>query len=146
MVSSAYLRLLIFLPTILIPVCALSSPAFCMMYSAYKLNKQLSHFVMLWTIAHQAPLCMEFSRQKCWSRLPYLPPGALPNPGIKPYLLGLLHWQECSLPLALPGKPKKIHKSILKDTYYENLLTWLWRLRYATIYHLQAGDSEQSVV
>ena len=37
--SSAYL-LLIFLPTILIPACASSSPAFCVMYSAYKLNKQ----------------------------------------------------------------------------------------------------------
>ena len=36
-VSSAYLRLLIFLPAILIPVCDSSSPAFCMMYSAYKL-------------------------------------------------------------------------------------------------------------
>ena len=39
-VSSAYLRLLIFLPTILIPDCASSSPAFLMMYSAHKLNKQ----------------------------------------------------------------------------------------------------------
>ena len=39
-VSSAYLRLLIFLPAILIPACASSSPAFHMMYSAYKLNKQ----------------------------------------------------------------------------------------------------------
>ena len=39
-VSSAYLRLLIFLPTILIPTCASSSPEFLMMYSAYKLNKQ----------------------------------------------------------------------------------------------------------
>ena len=39
-VSSAYLRLLIFLPEILIPACASSSPAFHMMYSAYKLNKQ----------------------------------------------------------------------------------------------------------
>ena len=38
-VSSAYLRLLIFLPAILIPACALSSPEFHMMYSAYKLNK-----------------------------------------------------------------------------------------------------------
>ena len=35
-VSSAYLRLLIFLPAILIPACASSSPAFCMMYSAWK--------------------------------------------------------------------------------------------------------------
>ena len=39
-VSSAYLRLLIFLPAILTPACASSSPAFLMMYSAYKLNKQ----------------------------------------------------------------------------------------------------------
>ena len=38
-VSSAYLRLLIFLPAILIPACASSSPAFLMLYSAYKLNK-----------------------------------------------------------------------------------------------------------
>ena len=36
----AYLRLLIFLLAILIPACASSSPAFLMMYSAYKLNKQ----------------------------------------------------------------------------------------------------------
>src|SRR5574340_1208481 len=42
LVSSAYLRLLTFLPEILIPVCASSSPAFLMMYSAYKLNKQLA--------------------------------------------------------------------------------------------------------
>ena len=39
-VSSAYLRLLRCLPAILIPACASSSPAFLMMYSAYKLNKQ----------------------------------------------------------------------------------------------------------
>jgi len=38
--SPTYLRLLIFLPAILIPACASSSSAFCMMYSAYKLNKQ----------------------------------------------------------------------------------------------------------
>ena len=39
-VSSAYLRLLIFLLEILIPACISSSPVFLMMYSAYKLNKQ----------------------------------------------------------------------------------------------------------
>ena len=39
-VSSAYLRLLIFLLAILIPACGSSSPVFLMMYSAYKLNKQ----------------------------------------------------------------------------------------------------------
>ena len=40
MVSSAYLRLLIFFLAILIPACASSRAAFLMMYSAYKLNKQ----------------------------------------------------------------------------------------------------------
>ena len=39
-VSSACLWLLIFLPAVLIPVYFSSSPAFCLMYSAYKLNKQ----------------------------------------------------------------------------------------------------------
>ena len=39
-VPSAYLRLLIFLPAILIAACASSSQAFLMMYSIYKLNKQ----------------------------------------------------------------------------------------------------------
>ena len=39
-VPLAYLRLLIFLPAVLIPACASSSPGFCMIYSALKLNKQ----------------------------------------------------------------------------------------------------------
>ena len=38
-VSSAYLRLMVFLLAILIPACASSSPAYLMMHSAYKLNK-----------------------------------------------------------------------------------------------------------
>ena len=46
-VSSAYLRLLIFLLTILTPVCASSSPAFHLMYSAYKLNKQ-GDYIQSW--------------------------------------------------------------------------------------------------
>ena len=45
--SSAYLRLLIFLLAILIPACASSSLGFCMMYSAYKLNKQGDN-IQLW--------------------------------------------------------------------------------------------------
>ena len=38
----------------------------------------------LWTVAHQAPLSMGFSRQEDWSGLPCLPPGDLPNPGTEP--------------------------------------------------------------
>ena len=42
-------------------------------------------FATLWT--HQAPLSTGFSRQEYWSGLPCLPPGDLPNPGIKPMSL-----------------------------------------------------------
>ena len=38
-----------------------------------------------WTVAYQAPLPMEFSRQEYWSRFLFPPPGDLPNPGIKPW-------------------------------------------------------------
>ena len=41
-------------------------------------------FVTLWTVAHKAPLSMEFSRQEYWSRLPFPSPGDLPSPGIEP--------------------------------------------------------------
>ena len=37
-------------------------------------------FVTLWTVAHQAPPSMEFSRQEYWSGLPCPPPGDLPKP------------------------------------------------------------------
>ena len=48
-VSSAYLKLLIFLPAILIPACASSSPAFLKMYPAYKLSKQGDNIQPWWT-------------------------------------------------------------------------------------------------
>ena len=39
--------------------------------------------MILWTVAHQAPLSMEFPRQEYWSELPFSPPGDLSNPGIE---------------------------------------------------------------
>ena len=41
-------------------------------------------FVTLWTVAHQAPLSVEFSSQECWSGLPYPAPRDLPKPGTEP--------------------------------------------------------------
>ena len=41
----------------------------------------------LWTVAHQAPLSLGFSRKKYWSGMPCLPPGDLPNPGTEPECL-----------------------------------------------------------
>ena len=41
-------------------------------------------FATLWTVAHQAPLFMEFFRYESWSGLPFPSPGNVPNQGIKP--------------------------------------------------------------
>ena len=41
-------------------------------------------FATPWTVAHQAPPPMEFSREEYWSGLPFPSPGDLPDPGIKP--------------------------------------------------------------
>ena len=41
-------------------------------------------FVTLWTVALQAPLSRELSRQEYWSGLPFPPSGDLPDPGIEP--------------------------------------------------------------
>ena len=41
-------------------------------------------FATPWTVAHQALLSMEFSRQEYWNGLSFPSPGDLPNPGIEP--------------------------------------------------------------
>ena len=41
-------------------------------------------FATRWTVAYQAPPSMGFSRQECWSGLPFPSPGDLPDPGIEP--------------------------------------------------------------
>ena len=41
-------------------------------------------FATPWTVAHQAPLSMEFFRPEYWSGLPFPSPGGLPNPGFEP--------------------------------------------------------------
>ena len=52
-------------------------------------------FVTLWTVDHQAPLSMGFSRQQeYWSGLPFPSPGDLPKPGIEPISLMSLALQE----------------------------------------------------
>ena len=40
-------------------------------------------FATSWTIAHQAPLSLGFSRQEYWNLMPFPPPGNLPNRGIE---------------------------------------------------------------
>ena len=95
------------------------------------------------TIAHQAPLSMEFSRQEYWSGLPFPPPGDLPNPGIKPKSPALQTCNSCTAGVffttgklikymyvlkmtvrkkpSMNTSPKKIHKwpvSTQKDAWH----------------------------
>ena len=67
--------------------------------------KLLSHVLLFatpWTVAHQAPLSIEFSRQEYWSGLLFPSPGDLPDPGIEPRSPTL---QADTLTSELPGKP-----------------------------------------
>ena len=53
-------------------------------YEWVKWLSRVRLFATPWTVAYQAPPSMEFSRQECWSGLPFPSPGDLPDPGIKP--------------------------------------------------------------
>ena len=59
-------------------------------------------FATPWTVAYQAPPSVEFSKQECWSGLPFSSPGDLPDPGIEP---GSPALQADALPSEPPGKP-----------------------------------------
>ena len=59
-------------------------------------------FATPWTVAYQAPPSMGFSRQECWSGLPFPSPGDLSNPGIEPRSPAL---RADALPSEPPGKP-----------------------------------------
>ena len=65
-VSSVYLRLLIFLLAILIPACASSSSAFCMMYSAYKV-KQVGwqYTALMYSFSYLEPVCCSMPSSNC---------------------------------------------------------------------------------
>ena len=69
--------------------------------------KLLSHvwlFATPWTVAHQAPPSMEFSRQEYWSGVPFPFLGDLPDPGIEPRSPAL---QPDALPSEPPGNPRQ---------------------------------------
>ena len=57
---------------------------FCVCVCVISRFSHVQLFAMLWTVACQAPLTMEFSRQEHWSGLPSPSPGDLPNSGRGP--------------------------------------------------------------
>ena len=103
------------LPSLLVDVLIFS-------YCVY--SKLLSHIRLFgtpWTVTHQSPLSMGFSRQEHWSGLPFPSPGDLPNAGIKQ---GSPALQVDSLPSEPPEKPlisytpmqnKKLKKCLISE-------------------------------
>ena len=57
-----------------------------------------------WTAVCQAPLSMGFSRQECWSGVPFPSPGDFPDPGIEPNLLPCRQTLYC---LSHQGSPSE---------------------------------------
>ena len=87
-------------------------------------------FVTLWTVACQAPLSMEFSRQEYWSRLPFPPPRDLPDPKIEPTSPLSPVLRADALLLNHQGSPEEYHV----------LFVWISAL-YAAASHHSVCDS-----
>ena len=79
------------LEIILLPLCV----CVCVCVCVCKSLSRVQLFASPWIVACEAPLSVEFSRQRYWSRLAFPSPGDLPNPGIKPRFSAL---QAYSLP------------------------------------------------
>ena len=82
-------------------VCARARAHACTLSVAVLSHAQL--FATLWTVALQAPLSMEFSRQEYWNGLSFPLPGVLPNPRIKTASPSSPVLQADSLPLSHQG-------------------------------------------
>ena len=87
-------------------------------YMRAQLLSRVRRFATPWTVACQAPLSRGLTRQEYWLRLPFLPPGDLPNPGMKlasfvfPALVGRFFTTETpGLDKSLPNteEPKYVH-------------------------------------
>ena len=77
---------------------------------AYLIAQSCPALVNSWTVAHQAPLSLGFSRQEYWSGLPFPLAGDLPHPGIEP---GSPALQADSL---LSESPVQFSRSVLSDS------------------------------
>ena len=71
-----------------------------MLYGSGLVAKSCLTLVTPWTVAYQAPLSVELSRQEYWRGLPFPSPEDLPNPGIE---LRSPSLQTDSLPSELQG-------------------------------------------
>ena len=92
-------------------------------------------FAILWTVANQAPLSMEFPRHEYWSGLPFYSPGDLPNSGIKSGFPTL--WADSLHHQRSPGEEKSSTTLKEKAVYHQVILnfTGLYCLK---AYHLES--------
>ena len=82
-------------------------------YSEVKSLSRVQLFATPWTVAHQVPPSMGFSRQEYWSGLPFPSPGDLPDPEIEPRSPAL---QGGALTSEPPGKPTvmyNVHQNLM---------------------------------
>ena len=68
-------------------------------------------FATPWTVTHQAPPSMGFSRQEYWNGLPFPSPGDLPDPGIEPRSPTL----QADIVTSEPSGNTKINSKWIKD-------------------------------
>ena len=85
-------------------------------------------FATLWTVTHQAPVSMGFSRKEYWSGLAFPPPGDLPPLGIEPmspaspalqvvlYLLGERVTLVNKIPVPVPQLSQSVHTKMHRKT------------------------------
>ena len=69
------------------PLLISTLPAWCVFLCMLSCSVVSDSFAPPWTVAHQAPLSMEFTRQEYWSGLSFSTPGNLPDPGTEPMSL-----------------------------------------------------------
>ena len=82
----------------------------------------MSDSVTPWTVTHQTPLSMGFSRQEYWSGLPFPTAGYLPNPGIKPVCPVSA---DDFFTTAPPGKPNNVQQWSIHTGRIGSLSGWL---------------------
>ena len=87
-----------------------------------RLVTQLCWLCILWTVAPQVALSMEFFRQECWRGLPFTSPGDLPNYRSNLRLLCLLHWRRIHYPQS--------HQDVLRflQDFMEEIFVMHWAL------------------
>ena len=91
-------------------------------------------FTIPWTVARQAPLSMEFSREEDWSALAFPSPGNLPNPGSNP---GPVHCRQILYHLSHQGSPWWTISTVKKWRLILKVILYQFKITICQIYKFQ---------